>query len=1019
MKFISTLILFATTLPSIAFADGSAKINSISPYHFDETLSQPIQDVLVKGRVTDSKGMAMPGVSIMEKRTSNYAKTDVNGNYSLKVANDQSILVFTYIGYDTQEIAINGRSSINITMNENVSSLDEIVVVGYGTQKKADLTGSVASVPLKDVRSLPVPDIGQAIQGRAAGVQVVSAGSPGSNVTIRVRGTGTINNSDPLIVVDGVPTDIPLNAISPDDIATMDILKDASATAIYGSRGANGVVQITTKKGVAGQGKLDFKVFTGVQNATSVVPLLNASEFAALHNDMMTNNGLPLNPAYVDPTSFKVSTDWLKELFRSAHMQSYAFAYSGGTEKSTYYVSGSVLNQDGLVINNNYKRYTAQFNSDHRAFDWLKFGNNITLSNDKKSSGSINIGKAMAALPVQPIYNADGSWSGPDGQSSWYGDVRNPIGEAKLNDNLTNGYNVLGNINAELTILPVLKFKSTAGIQAAFWDERNWSPKYDWKPISQPASTLRQQSNKSITYLWDNYLTYDAFFNTKHHLTVVVGSSAQNNRIDFINASKANFISDGAQQLDNGTTLPTAGGNASDWALFSIIGRANYTFDNRYLITATIRRDASSRFGDNNRWGTFPSASFKWRVSEESFFKKSDQISDFSIRAGYGITGNQNIGNYSYASILSTNQYVFNGNIVNSVIPLVLPNANVRWEEVAQANIGLDMTLIDNRINLTVDAYLKNTNDMLVPMSVPITTGYSDQIVPSINFGKVRNQGIEFALNTENFRGDFSWNTNFNFSVNKNKVVSLNGDVPLYGGSVASQNVNMQKNGYPVNSFYGFIANGLFQTQQEVDNYSRQQQGSDQFNSTAPGDVKFLDINNDGQVNDFDRSYLGDPNPNFTFAMNNSFAYKGIDLSIFLQGVQGNDIFNGNRVFQEGMAIAQNQTTAVLERWTGPNTSNTMPRAVFNDPNKNTRPSTRFIEDGSYLRIKNVTLGYQLPKHLIQRAKLSNARIYISGQNLHTFTNYTGFDPETGVNGIDLSLYPVSRTISIGINLGF
>lgn len=1019
MKFISTMFLFATTLPSIAFADASTKVNNIPLSHFNQNVIRPFQDVVISGKVTDKQGMPMPGVSVVEKGTNNYVRTDANGNYSLKGANDKSILVFTYIGFETREIAVNGSRSVNVTMTESVSSLDEIVVVGYGTQKKADLTGSVASVPLKDVRSLPVPDIGQAIQGRAAGVQVVSAGAPGSNVTIRVRGTGTINNSDPLIVVDGVPTDIPLNAISPDDIATMDILKDASATAIYGSRGANGVVQITTKKGASGQGKLDFKAFTGVQKATNLVPLLNASEFAALHNDMMSNNGLPLNPAYADPASFTSSTDWLDELFRSANMQSYALAYSGGTEKSTYYVSGSILSQDGLVINNSYKRYTAQFNSDHKVFDWLKFGNNLTLSSDKKSSGSINIRNAMAALPVQPVYNADGSWSGPEGQSSWYGDIRNPIGEAKLNDNVTKGYNVLANVNAEVTILPVLKFKSTGGLQAAFWDERNWSPKYNWKPISQPSSTLRQQSNKSMTYLWDNYLTYDAFFNTKHHLTVVAGSSAQNNRFDYINASKANFISDGAQQLDNGTTLPTAGGNASDWALFSIIGRANYVFDNRYLLTATIRRDASSRFGENNRWGTFPSASFKWRVSEERFFKKSDKISDLSVRAGYGITGNQNIGNYSYASILSTNQYVFNGNIVNSVIPLVLPNANVRWEEVAQANLGLDMTLIGNRINLTVDAYLKNTNDMLVPMSVPITTGYSDQIVPSINFGKVRNKGIEIGVNTENFRGDFTWNTSFNFSVNKNEVVSLNGDVPLYGGSVASQNVNMQKSGYPVNSFYGYIANGLFQTQQEVDNYSRQQQGSDPFNSTAPGDVKFLDINNDGQVNDFDRSFLGDPNPSFTFAMNNSFAYKGFDLGIFLQGVQGNDIFNANRVFQEGMAVAQNQTTAVLERWTGPNTSNTMPRAVFNDPNKNTRPSNRFIEDGSYLRIKNVTLGYQLPKSLIQRAKLSNARVYLSGQNLHTFTKYTGFDPETGVNGIDLSLYPVSRTISVGINVGF
>ncbi|NEU08532.1 TonB-dependent receptor [Flavihumibacter sp. R14] len=1006
-------------LPALAFSSSFKNEESAARRTgFSFNLSFQTAQLSIRGKVSDEAGLALPGVTILEKGTTNGTVTDAMGNYQLTVGNEQAALVFNLLGYTSREVAVSGQTVINVVMAEESKTLSEVVVVGYGTQKKKDLTGSVSSISMKDVRSLPVPDAGQAIQGRASGVQVLSSGAPGSNSAIRIRGISTIGNSDPLLVIDGVPTDVPLNTINPDDIATIDILKDASASAIYGSRGASGVILITTKRGDSAKGHLDFKAFTGMQNATNMVDMLNSSQFATLHNEMMTNNGQALNPAYADPASLS-NTNWLNEYFRNASIQNYSLAYSGGSENSKYYVSGTYLNQEGIVINNSYKRYTVQFNSDSKPFSWLKFGNNLTLNHDNKASGSINIRNAMAALPGQPIFNADGSWAGPVGQSSWYGDIRNPIGEATINDNTTTGYNILGNINAEIGILPQLKFKTTGGVQASFWDSRSWSPKYNWQPIAQPFSTLNQQSNKSITWLFDNYLTYEATFNAKHNLTVLGGTSAQDNRYDQVNASKANFISDGAQQLDNGTTLPTAGGNASDWALLSFIGRANYSYSDKYLITATVRRDGSSRFGENNRWGWFPSGSVKWRISSENFFKENTWVSDLALRAGFGITGNQNIGNYAYASRLSTNQYVFNGQIVNTVVPTVLPNPDVRWEEVQQSNIGLDAGFKNGRINLSVDAYLKNTTGMLVPMSVPITTGYSDVFVPEINAGKVRNKGVEITLSTQNLSGNFDWNTSFNASYNKNEVISLNGDVPLYGGSVVNQNTNIQKNGFPIGAFYGVITNGIFQTQEEVNNYAIQQQGADENNATSIGDLKFLDLNNDGRINDADRTYLGNPSPRFIFAMNNTFAWRGIDLSVFLQGVEGNDIFNANRIFQEGMSVAQNQTTAVLNRWTPDNTSAQIPRAVFNDPNKNTRPSSRFIEDGSYLRIKNITLGYTLPKLLVSKAGISTARIYLSGQNLFTFTNYTGFDPEVSVNGIDMSVYPVSRTISAGINLNF
>ncbi len=982
----------------------------------------PKQERSISGTVTNEKGEVLPGVTVTEKGKTNTVITDEKGFFTIKITGANTTLLISSIGYENVERSIVNNSMLDIVLNSITKSLNEVVIVGYGSQKKKDLTGSVSSVNTSELKSLPVANIGEVLQGRASGVQVVSSGAPGSNVTFRIRGTSTINNngSDPLLVIDGVPTDIPLNTLSPDDIASIEILKDASSAAIYGARGANGVVIITTKRGISGKSTLEFKMFAGQQQANNMVKMLNASQFGSLHNEMMANNGQPQNPAYANPTSLGKGTDWLNALFRTASIQSYSLAYSGGGPKSTYYVSGTMLDQQGIVINTGYKRYTVQFNSESKVFDWLKFGNNLTLNHDIKNSGSYDIRKTMAALPVQPVYNIDGTYSGPVGQASWYGDIINPIGKATIVENSTKGYNVLGNIYTEITLLKDLKFKSTGGVQAIFWDNRSWAPKYNWQPIPQPYSYLFQQYNKSLTWLWDNYFTYDKYLAPRHHLTLLAGSSAQNNRYDYMTGSIQNFASDNTQQLNNGTAQQTIGGNASEWALLSFIGRANYMYDNKYLLTATLRRDGSSRFGESHRWGWFPSASAAWRMSEEKFMKNIAWINDLKLRVGYGITGNQNIGNYSFASVLQTIQYNFNGQTVAAVVPQAIPNPGVRWEEVQQSNIGIDATLFKGSVSITADAYIKNTNNMLVPMSVPISTGYSDIFVPSINAGKVQNKGIELNITTHNTKGVVEWNTSFNISYNQNRVVSLNDSTPLYTGSIGlNQNLSIQKNGLPVNAFYGFVTNGIFQTSKEVNAYAVQVPGSDLYNRTSPGDIRFRDLNNDGKVDDNDRTYIGSPNPRFIFAMNNTFSWNGFDLGIFLQGVQGNDIFNANRIYQEGMAVAENQTMAVRNRWTGPGTSNTMPRAIFNDPNKNTRVSDRFVEDGSYLKIKNITIGYSLPKRLIQRAKIQTARIYLSAQNLVTFTKYSGFDPEVPVNGIDLNVYPVTRTLSAGINLIF
>jgi len=972
----------------------------------------------ISGVVVDAKEEPLIGVNVLIKGTKTGSITDVNGQFKLpSVTIKNPTLVFTYIGYDAQELVFQGQV-LHVQLIEKAKLLDEVVVVGYGSQRKKDLTGSVATIKSSDIKSLPVPSVSDALQGRAAGVQVISSGTPGSDATFRIRGIGTINDANPLVVIDGFPIDGGLNQLNMEDVESIQVLKDASATAIYGSRGANGVIIVTTKHGTGAKSQLNFSYSYGTQQATNMPKMLNASQFASLHNEMLANAGLTQNPEFADPTSLGTGTDWLGAFFRTAPMQNYSLNYSGGSDKTNIYVSGNYFNQDGIVLNTGFKRFTFQLNTDTKVTSFLKFGNSLTLNHDIKSNGDYSIRNAMLALPTQAIYHEDGSYTGPVGQPIYSGDITNPIGAAKTVQNSTNGYNLMGSVYGELEILKNLKFKSTFGLQANFWDSRTWSPKRAWDTSVNLESYLGEQFNKNLTWLWDNTFTYDKTFG-KHKLGIMAGTSAQENKYDYMNGSIQSFASDVTQQLNNGILLPKVGGSTSSYSMLSYMGRVNYAFADKYLFTATLRQDGSSRFGEKNKYGLFPSASVAWRISEEDFFKPVTFVNYLKIRAGYGATGNQSIGNYSFASSLNTIKYNFNNNVVSAVVPTVMPNPYVQWEQQKQGNIGLDATMFNQRVEVTLDAYLKQTDKMLVPMVVPVSTGYSDVYVPSINAGTMENKGIELTVNTRNLTGELKWNTMLNVSFNANKVVSINDTIPMSSGSIGlNQNLALIQAGLPINEFYGFVTDGIFQNQQEVDAHAIQVPGSDPYNRTSPGDIRFKDLNNDGVINDKDRTYLGSPNPTFTFAMNNTFSYKGLDLSIFLQGVAGNKICNANRFWSEAMAVAQNQTNATLNRWTGEGTSNTMPRAVFNDPNKNTRPSDRYIEDGSYLRIKNVTLGYTLPTNLVKKAQISNARLYISAQNLFTITKYSGFDPEVGTSGIDNSVYPVTRTISFGINLG-
>ncbi|VBB48708.1 SusC-like TonB-dependent receptor [uncultured Paludibacter sp.] len=976
---------------------------------------------IITGTVVDTNGQPLIGATVALKGTKVVTITDYNGNFSLNVGDvKNSTLIISSIGYTSIELTPENLTDVRVELKESTEQLDEVVVVGYGTQRKKDLTGSVAVIKSDEIASLPVPSISDAMQGRAAGVQVITSGQPGNDATFRIRGTGTINDSNPLLVIDGVPVSGGLNQLNMNDVESLQVLKDASATAIYGSQGANGVVIITTKRGINKNGisHLNFNYSYGVQKTTNMIEMLNASQFAQLHNEMMTNAGKLTNPAYADPQSLGAGSDWLGAFFCTAPMQNYSLSYSNGNEKSNLYVSGNLLNQDGIIINTGFKRLTFQLNSDTKITDFLRFGNNLTLNHDIKTSGDYNVKNAMLALPTQPIMHEDGTYSGPVAQPEFDGDIVNPIGLAKTVDKATKGYNLMGSVYGEIDLYKGLKFKSTAGVQLNLWDSRTWAPKYAWDTSVNENSYLWQQANKNITWLLDNLLTYDQSFDL-HHLNVMLGTSAQENRYNYISGSVQNFASDLTQQLDNGTAQQIVKGNTSSYSLFSLMGRVNYNYADKYYITTTLRRDGSSRFGENNKYGLFPSVSLAWRISQESFFKPLTFVDDLKLRVGYGVTGNQNIGNYTFSSSLNTYVYNFNNTIVSTVIPTVMPNPFIQWEQQKQTNAGFDASLLGQRVNIILDAYIKNTDKMLVPMAVPVTTGYSDIYVPSINAGKMENKGIELTVSTKNLNKEFKWNTDFNISFNRNKVVSINDTVPMYTGSIGlNYNLALIKAGLPINEFYGFVTDGIFQTQEEVDNHAVQVAGNDPYNRTSAGDIRFKDLNNDGVINDKDRTYLGSPNPTVIYSMNNYFEYKSFDLSVFLQGVAGNKIFNANRLWSEAMAVAQNQTVATLDRWTGEGTSNTIPRAVFNDPNKNTRQSDRYIEDGAYLRLKNITLGYKVPSSTLKKIKLSQARLYFSVQNVLTFTKYTGFDPEVGVSGIDNNVYPVNRTFTFGINLG-
>ena len=1021
------------------------------------------QQITVQGVVKDQTGETVIGASVMEKGTTNGTITGIDGDFSLNMS-PNGTLVVSFVGYKTQEVQVKGQKQLQVVLSEDAEMLDEVVVIGYGTMKKSDLTGAVSSIGNKDIKDSPVSNLGQAIQGKISGVQIVDAGKPGDNVSIKIRGLGSINNCDPLVVIDGVPTDLGLSSLNMADVERLDVLKDASATAIYGSRGANGVVMITTKRGTEGKGKLAVSANYSFQNATNVPSLLNAAQYAELSNDMMVNSGRNPNPEWANPSELGAGTDWMDELLRTGVMQNYTVSYSGGNEKSHYYVSGGFLDQSGIVKSVNYRRFTFQSNSDAQVLKWLKFSNNITFSADTKKSGSYNIGDALKALPIYPVKNEDGSWSGPDGNSEWYGSTRNPIGPTELNKSQTDGYNFLANLTAELTFTKWLKFKSTFGYDAKFWFIDNFTPKYNWKPTPTEETSRYKSDNKSFTYLWDNYFLFDHTFAEKHRVGLMAGMSAQWNTNDYLNAQKNVFMFDNVHEMDNGEEMYAIGGNETEWALLSYMARINYSYEDRYMLTATVRRDGSSRFGKKNRWGTFPSVSAAWRISQESWFPKNDVVNDLKIRVGYGVTGSQaSVGNYSYLASYNTSVYPFGTTSGNqtALVSSTLANPYIHWEEVAQTNIGFDASLFNSRIVFSLDAYLKETRDMLVKASIPITSGFEDTTTTYTNAGKVRNQGLEMSLHTINLTGELGWETNVTATYNKNKIISLpyNG-LPnnmqdayqvytgrkLADGTYERQWVGGYQEGQEYGVIYAFKSLGIYKSESEIpgnliDRSTYTENGADAKVLYGPeawaklsdaekekglpiqaGDVKWQDVNGDGVIDDYDRVKLGNTIPHWTGGFNINTSWKGLTLNCRLDYALGYWVHDWKTPWIMGnMQGTFNTISLVKDSWSESNPNGKYPVygwADFLGKRNYDRISDINCYRGDYLAFREISLSYSLPQSWIHKSGLSKVDVSVTAQNLGYITAAKNMaTPEYGVS--QNGGYPLPRTVVLGLNVTF
>ncbi len=999
----------------------------------------------VTGKVLDENGDPVIGANIVEKGTTNGTVTNIDGDFTLTVENS-AVIQISYIGYLVQEVNSTGRNSVNIVLQEDSKTLDEIVVVGYGTMRKRDLTGSVSSIKSEDIQRSPVTSLDQAIQGKAAGVQVSQASSaPGGRVLIRVRGGNSLSSSnEPLYVVDGFPVSAggsaggngtaqnPLATLNTADIASIEILKDASATAIYGARGANGVVLITTKRGDIGRPRVTLDAYHGVQTVAKKLDMMNAREYATLVNEARANDGQspvfpnPNNPYYFpDISALGEGVDYQDEVFTSAPTQNYNLSVVGGNDGIRYSVGGGYFGQDGIIKNSNFHRASFRSNLDIKIVPSLTVSTNITASHSWANGmpsegdgggGTGGVVHGAVVMPASvPIYDADGNYTmtnpTPGGTPS-----NNPVATVNHYKDNQEIDRFLGSVDANWEIMKDLTLKITFGADLSTANRAFYWPKQTHRGNSKNGEA-NQRYRKDVSYLNENILTYNKVLGD-HSFNVVGGYTWQIFHYKHFEASSTGYSTDLylANNLGAGTTYGQPGSNRSQNQLASYLGRLNYIYKDRYLFTLTARTDGSSKFGANNKWSFFPSFAVAWRASEEAFLREVDWLSNLKVRASYGKTGNQNIDNYKSLAMLGTMNYALGGVLNSGVGPNNIPNPDLKWETTASTDVGLDIGLFNNRLSLVVDYYYKKTTDLLWNISTPSSVGFGSIFK---NIGSLENKGLEITLGADVFTGEFKWNTQMNWSRNRNKVLEIPGYTPSTQGTLSGHlkvNGSWLEPGLPVGVWNLLKYDGVFQDQAQLEAGPRSS-ANDKL-----GDARFVDKNGDGKINyTDDRMIVGDPNPDFIYGWTNNFSFKGFDFSVYLQGSYGNDIINIQRAETNISGPWGNQRREILNRWTPTNTNTSVPRArVTVDPLL--LQSDWLIEDGSYMRVKTMTLGYTFGNVRF----MNSLRLYVTGQNLFTITNYSGFDPEVNSQGnsnlqlgVDYNAYPSAKAVLFGVNISF
>lgn len=981
--------------------------------------------ISVSGTVTDQNG-PVSGVGVRIDGTNTEVATDFNGQYTLIKVPSNATLVFSSIGYETQRIDVNGQSTINVRLVENLQALDEVVVVGYGTQSRATVTGAMSNVRAEEVSAVPVANAVEALQGRAAGVLVVNTGGPGTEPSVSIRGLGSFNNNAPLYVVDGVIVGN-LSGISQNDIESINVLKDASTTAVYGAKGANGVIMVTTKKGVKGQTQLSLNAFTGFQTQPKRYDVLNTEQYLQYAQD-----AFGLTPTS-ELSQSGLNTNWQDEIYQTGLLQNYDIAVAGGGETNTFRFSGGYAEKEGIIINTGFERFTFRANSDFE-FGKLKIGQTMSANFNKfkpeaSAGGRSLLEHAIKMAPYLPVYNAEnmGGFQGPNSSADAGNDAENPVRIMRISDRNNRSFSLIGNVYAEYEIIEGLNFKTQVGLDYFNSNNSTFTPSFRDGPTHQQAfATIDKGAAFGQNLIFTNSLTYNKTIADAHNLELLLLSEKIESKFNDLNGNSRNPISNEVDNIQGSDEQISAGSGNNEYNKIGYLARLNYDFDNKYIMSASIRRDGSSRFGANQRWGWFYSGSLGWNIAREAFMEGSD-FSTLKIRGSYGVSGNDNIANYAYAALLTSNfLYPIGGGGAAGTTADGLANPDLKWEQTKQLNVGLDVGLFNEKLTAALEYYANTSDDLLLSVPLPNSLGVNSGS-QTRNVGSIEASGFEVTLGYNDYEGDFKWAANLNLGTAKNTAKSLGGTITeIQGGGFEGENITRILEGQPLYHYVGYIMDGIYQNQAEVDAVFTGNPGQ---TTVRPGDIRYLDLNGDGNITNADKTIIGDALPDFTYGLNFSATYRNWDFNVFFTGVQGRDLINTNIYDLEGMPRLFNAGVGVLDRWTPTNPSNTVPRAgngggADSGAPQNTAISTRYLEDGSFMRLKNLSIGYTLPNNLFGQDYFKNCRIYVSGQNVFTITDYSGLDPEIANSnpfdsGIDRGAFPQPRTYLVGLKVTF